>query len=43
MRGSEIYQYIVNIPQLADFFTKISTVDDIPQLDEDQFTIVNTE
>ncbi len=43
MRGSEIQAKISSITQLRPFFAGISTIDCIPTLEEDDFTIVNTE
>ncbi len=43
MRASEIEEIIESIPQLAAYFAGISTSDEIVELDEDNFTIVNTE
>ena len=43
MKASEIEAAIKKVPQVAKYFTKISTIDSIPYLDEELFTIVNTE
>ncbi len=43
MRASELEALIRQIPQLDNYFTKIGTVDDIPNLENETFTIINTE
>ncbi len=43
MRGSEIEHIIASLPQLKKYFVGISTIEKIPCLEEEEFTIVNTE
>ena len=43
MKASELRRKIEEIPQLANFFAGFSSQDKILALEEEQFTIVNTE
>ena len=43
MRASEIEAIIRKVPQLEKYFVGISTIDTIPNLEEEHFTIINTE
>ncbi len=43
MRASEIETIIRQVPQIHQYFCGFSTRDNIMQLQEEEFTIVNTE
>ena len=43
MKSSEIIQILSHFPTLLKYFTGISTTDNINDLKEDEFTIINTE
>ncbi len=43
MKGHEIDTFLQRLPSLYSYFAGISTSDEIVDLKEDSFTIVNTE